>query len=77
MMAEFNQSSMSIAIDFQGSPQMLNEISDALTRSKSENRGRPRKGFSQRPRSDKIKIFRDDLNPPESWSQVAEELNNQ
>jgi hypothetical protein len=33
-------------------------------------------GFSQQPGSNTIKIFRDDLNPPKSWSHVAEELNN-
>jgi hypothetical protein len=45
MTIEYHEKAMAMAIHIEGLPQMLNEISCVVSRAKSENRVRPRKGF--------------------------------
>jgi hypothetical protein len=46
---------MAVSIHIESDPNMSKTTADALTRSKSENRGRPRKGFHSQPNTEEIR----------------------
>jgi hypothetical protein len=75
LMIDHHTKAMALLIHIESHPNILLTIADALARSKSENRGRPKKGFHSQPRTSEIRIFNDDQNPADSWKQVAAELN--
>jgi hypothetical protein len=66
---------MARSIRIESDPNMLHQIAEALTKAKTEKRGRPRKGFHSQPNTEEIRIFNDDQDPPNSWKQVGAELN--
>jgi hypothetical protein len=59
LMIDHHTSVMAMSIHIESDPDMLRTIANALERAKSENRGRPKKGFLSQPRTSEIRIFND------------------
>jgi hypothetical protein len=75
LMIDHHTSAIAISIHIESDPNMLLQIADALTKAKLEKMGRPRKGVQLQPITDEITIYYEDQNTPESWKQIAAELN--
>jgi hypothetical protein len=54
---------MAMSIHIESYPNMLLQIADALTKAKTEKRGRPRKGVQSQPITDEITIYNEDQDP--------------
>jgi hypothetical protein len=67
LMIDHHTSAMAMSIHIESDPNMLLQIADALTKAKTERRGRPKKGAQSQPITDEITIYNEDQNPPDSW----------
>jgi hypothetical protein len=74
-MIDHHTAAMAMSIQIESTPDMLFQIADAITRAKDERRGRPKKGAQSQSITDEITIYNEDQNPPDSWKQIAAELN--